>query len=417
MGRKRPCATTAPTNITAFRTAERAWKSPSFDLSLAFDASQIVWEVQGEDGKTRGIWTAGDGTTEECWKVSLGDLADSGMGQSRWKGKDKENERDYAVIVPRIPGLVLFPSILSESLQRELVVETLQNARRPNLTNLDAFYKLPEGGLWKAWSSGRGEEVVPSLLGDGVASSRGNSPNGSGSDQTLAPSRCATPLIRVAKEVSVDAAGERKEITVREMLPKLRWSNVGYHYNWTTKLYEFDRGFIPLPPLVLRCCRDIVRAMPWAAVFNNSHSGEPTQSRNMGTENWTRWNEDYEPDAGIINFYQAKDSLTGHTDHSEKDATRPLVSFSLGHSSVFLVGGITRDVPPLAILLRSGDGLCMSGPGRLAFHGLPRVLAGTLPSFLAADQADEVRGTENWTPYGEYLERGARINVNVRSVF
>lgn len=43
---------------------------------------------------------------------------------------------------------------------------------------------------------------------------------------------------------------------------------------------------------------------------------------------------------------------------------------SLGLSSVFLVGGLTKDIPPLAILLRSGDGLIMSGrQGRRAYHG------------------------------------------------
>ena len=40
-----------------------------------------------------------------------------------------------------------------------------------------------------------------------------------------------------------------------------------------------------------------------------------------------RWSL-YKPDAGIINFYSARDSLTGHIDHSEIDATAPLVSIS-----------------------------------------------------------------------------------------
>lgn len=32
--------------------------------------------------------------------------------------------------------------------------------------------------------------------------------------------------------------------------------------------------------------------------------------------------------SGIINFYSARDALTGHVDHSEVDATAPLVSIS-----------------------------------------------------------------------------------------
>lgn len=35
-----------------------------------------------------------------------------------------------------------------------------------------------------------------------------------------------------------------------------------------------------------------------------------------------------EPDAGIINFYQEKDTLMAHVDRSEICATSPLVSIS-----------------------------------------------------------------------------------------
>lgn len=66
-----------------------------------------------------------------------------------------------------------------------------------------------------------------------------------------------------------------------------------------------------------------------------------------------------------------RDSLTAHIDQSELDAVRPLVSFSIGHSGIFLVGGPTRDTEPLPILLQSGDGLILSGKeGRRVFHGV-----------------------------------------------
>jgi hypothetical protein len=42
----------------------------------------------------------------------------------------------------------------------------------------------------------------------------------------------------------------------------------------------------------------------------------------------------------------------------------------LGNSAIFLIGGITRDVEPVPILLRSGDIVIMSGPAcRRAYHG------------------------------------------------
>ena len=97
---------------------------------------------------------------------------------------------------------------------------------------------------------------------------------------------------------------------------------------------------------------------------------------------------------------------------------------SVGHSAIFLVGGSTRDTPPLAIRLDSGDGLIMSGQrGRRVFHGLPRVIAGTLPECLASDYVptDDLDCShaedDQWQLFGEYLEGGARLNINVRAVF
>ncbi len=56
----------------------------------------------------------------------------------------------------------------------------------------------------------------------------------------------------------------------------------------------------------------------------------------------------------------------------------------------------------------------MSGPAcRRAYHGVPRILEGTLPAYL--DEGATV--TEDmWAPYARYM-RTARININVRQVF
>ena len=43
---------------------------------------------------------------------------------------------------------------------------------------------------------------------------------------------------------------------------------------------------------------------------------------------------------------------------------------SIGSAAIFLLGGTTRDVEPIPILLRSGDVVIMSGPEcRRAYHG------------------------------------------------
>jgi alkylated DNA repair protein alkB family protein 1 len=90
----------------------------------------------------------------------------------------------------------------------------------------------------------------------------------------------------------------------------------------------------------------------------------------------------------------------------------------LGHAGVFLLGGITRQTPPLPIILRSGDVLVMAGRGRKCYHGtwclslagpsvgtgqgrlswkgftvtligIPRIMEGTLPSHFQPKDDDD----------------------------
>ena len=45
------------------------------------------------------------------------------------------------------------------------------------------------------------------------------------------------------------------------------------------------------------------------------------------------------------------------------------LSLSLGCKAIFLLGGKSRDDPPLAMFLRSGDVVLMAGEARECFHG------------------------------------------------
>ncbi|BGP54487.1 hypothetical protein JCM8202v2_002068 [Rhodotorula sphaerocarpa] len=407
---------TPPTNLSAFRDEERRWKSRIAppDLSLAFDADDIVWDEptahSAADEPVRGTWTSGTGHKEECYRIALDELVGTGfLGQTRWKGKQRAEVGDYAIIPA---GFVFFPRILPEQLQRDLVVETLCHAGEPNLTSLDNHYELPPGGLWNAWREGRGDQAVrrKAFEPEGRNES-GIGTSGSGFDSRPTPNASAE---------HAPVRQDEKAVTVADLLTKLRWANVGWHYNWSTKLYEYERGQPPLPPFLHRCCRTLARVVPWQQIYRPDDlaaSDDCLDRPALSREVWAKWKETYEPDAGIVNFYQAKDSLTSHVDLAEVDAVSPLVSLSLGLSSIFLVGGTSRDVPPLAILLRSGDALIVSGPSRRAYHALPRVLEGTLPDHLRPDPPDlDDEQKADYRLYGEYLERGARINVNVRSV-
>ena len=52
--------------------------------------------------------------------------------------------------------------------------------------------------------------------------------------------------------------------------------------------------------------------------------------------------------------------MNGHLDDGEPDQEHPIFSFSLGLSCIFLIGGETKDIKPLALRLDSGDLVIMS---------------------------------------------------------
>ncbi|MBX9360082.1 alpha-ketoglutarate-dependent dioxygenase AlkB [Streptomyces sp. WAC04114] len=87
-------------------------------------------------------------------------------------------------------------------------------------------------------------------------------------------------------------------------------------------------------------------------------------------------------DIALINFYDADARMGMHRDSDEK-SDAPVVSLSLGDTCVFRFGNTeTRTRPYTDVELRSGDLFVFGGPSRLAYHGVPRVRAGTAPPGL-----------------------------------
>jgi len=90
-----------------------------------------------------------------------------------------------------------------------------------------------------------------------------------------------------------------------------------------------------------------------------------------------------EPDICLINRYAAGARLGLHQDKDERpetiEAGIPVVSFSLGDSAKFRIGGTKRKDPFQTIILESGDAVVMGGPSRLRFHGVSRILEGSGP--------------------------------------
>jgi alkylated DNA repair protein (DNA oxidative demethylase) len=100
------------------------------------------------------------------------------------------------------------------------------------------------------------------------------------------------------------------------------------------------------------------------------------------------------PEACLVNFYAADARLGLHQDKDEEDFAAPVVSLSLGSTCLFRVGGLKRSDPTRALRLASGDAVVLGGEGRLAFHGVDRILPGT----------------------STLLAEGGRINLTLRRV-
>ncbi|CAC5402500.1 ALKBH1 [Mytilus coruscus] len=142
-------------------------------------------------------------------------------------------------------------------------------------------------------------------------------------------------------------ANHSKDITSKDsLMMKLRWVTLGYHYDWDNKKYYTDKHS-EFPVDLSRLCKYIASVL-----------GYPS----------------YAPEAAIVNYYHMDSTLAGHTDHSELDHDAPLISISFGQDAIFLIGGLTKETKPEAIMLHSGDICIMSEQSRLVYHAVPRIM-------------------------------------------
>lgn len=106
-----------------------------------------------------------------------------------------------------------------------------------------------------------------------------------------------------------------------------------------------------------------------------------------------------------------------------------LLSFgdSFGQSAIFLLGGAKREDPGTAMFMHSGDIMVMSGPSRLLYHAVPRIVVAPgdapvpppLRQGLGRDPPMDslARRVEedDWAVCSRYIQT-SRINMTVRQV-
>ena len=170
---------------------------------------------------------------------------------------------------------------------------------------------------------------------------------------------------------------------------RLRWSCLGYHYNWTKRAYVKDE-FSDFPNDFAKLCQKLAGSC----------------------------NHDFVPEAAIVNYYPINSCMGGHLDDAEHNLAKPIVSMSFGRSAVFLIGGKTKHEDPTPILLRSGDAIIMTGESRLCYHGVPAIIPYDTESRLCA-HVDPLQALPSQSAEESYIIeylRANRINMNVRQV-
>lgn len=79
----------------------------------------------------------------------------------------------------------------------------------------------------------------------------------------------------------------------------MRWSTLGYHHNWDSKVYNYkDRSEFP---------EDLAKMSAFVA----QSAGHPN----------------FQAEAAIVNYYPLGTTLAGHVDNSEQNLDAPLFSF------------------------------------------------------------------------------------------
>lgn len=115
------------------------------------------------------------------------------------------------------------------------------------------------------------------------------------------------------------------------------------------------------------------------------------------------------PEACLITHYGPRAKMGLHQDRDEEDFTAPVLSFSLGASAQFSLGGVKRAGPKQKIILHSGDLVILGGEARLAFHGIDKILPPQTPrpdTALSAQECAQI----------PLLAQGGRINLTLRRV-
>ncbi|KAG5387288.1 hypothetical protein IGI04_038758 [Brassica rapa subsp. trilocularis] len=256
------------------------------------------------------------------------------------------------------PGFYFIPNALSLEEQCKWIRESLTSfSQPPNRTNHNAIY----GPVADLFDSAKANKVLVQEDANGWKFYDGEE----------------------AKQRSC------KSVSASVLLRKLRWSTLGLQFDWSKRNYDVSLPHNNIPDALCQLAKKHAAiAMPAG--------------------------EEFRPEGAIVNYFGLGDTLGGHLDDMEADWSKPIVSMSLGCKAIFLLGGKSKEDPPHAMYLRSGDVVLMAGEARECFHGVPRIFIDEENADIGALESE--LSHESGHSFAEYIKT-SRININIRQVF
>ena len=236
---------------------------------------------------------------------------------------------------------MILPSFVSEGTQRDLIRWSLdEHARPPNETNLDAHYFLPPSGLWSTYLHSSEAIIQPR------ASSLVTSPPpvASGPRQLISntPASPATfSLLRSTPRPPPAPSIHAQPLSAAELIPRLRWANIGWSYHWGTKLYDFTREVQPVGEPFRRICIEVVHGISWHDVFGGSDVESLGGWGDDGPD-WQAWEETY----GQYSELSSSAFVGGVTQFVHlQSPTRALLTFTKQKTPSWVMSTALRSVP------------------------------------------------------------------------
>jgi alkylated DNA repair protein alkB homolog 1 len=209
-----------------------------------------------------------------------------------------------------------------------LIYNCLQKyTQAPNSSSLDAHYEVPAEGIWNVYKKSQcraSNEDDPELLirrksrsnnGQTITESADPYDASSTSGQQMKSTETDPDTVDMKLEQKASSNTTSELLHPSELVRKLRWVSLGYQYNWSEKTYFFDRP-IPVPEEAAKLSIAIAKTIE--GIGYRQDDGFRWQNKYKG--------DNYAPEAGIVNYYQLKDTLMAHVDRSELNMEAPLIS-------------------------------------------------------------------------------------------